>query len=58
MTADAETFASTSGAANLNASQSNCVSQTSNFFPPLLPEEEIQKVIFDENYLQYLYKKQ
>ena len=27
-------------------------------FPNLLPEEEIQKVIFDDNYLQYLYKKQ
>ena len=51
MTADVETFANSS-------SQTNSVSQTSNFFPNLLPEEEIQKVIFDENYLQYLYKKQ
>jgi len=57
MTADAETFATSS--ANLGANQ-NSVSQTnpSNFFPPLLPEEEIQKVIFDANYLEYIYKKQ
>ena len=52
MTADAETFATSGG--NLQASQ-NSVCQTSNFFPPLLPEEEIQKVIFDDNYLQYIY---
>ena len=45
MTADAETFCS-------GPQQPTGVSQTnplraSNFFPSLLPEEEIQKVIFD-----------
>ena len=32
--------------------------RASNFFPSLLPEEEIQKVIFDQNYLEYISRKQ
>ena len=46
MTADAETFS-----ANVNTTNPLL---TSNFFPSLLPEEEIQKVIFDANYLDYI----
>ena len=58
MTADADVFCN-----NVGLSQNNGVSQanpmrTSNFFPSLLPEEEIQKVIFDNNYLDYIQKKQ
>lgn len=32
--------------------------RNSNFFPRLLPEEEIQKVIFDTDYLDFISKKQ
>ena len=49
MTADAETFQ-----ANASAVNTTNPMLTSNFFPSLLPEEEIQKVIFDANYLDYI----
>ena len=49
MTADAETFSANAGAVNPTNPM-----LTSNFFPSLLPEEEIQKVIFDANYLDYI----
>jgi len=45
MTADAETFCSSSTSPP-PVSQTNPL-RASNFFPSLLPEEEIQKVIFD-----------
>ena len=52
MTTDAENYASN---ANSSATMPN---QNSGFFPSFLPEEEIQKVIFDQSYLQHLQKKQ
>ena len=48
MTADAETFGTN------HVSNNNSHVQSTNFFPSLLPEEEIQKVIFDQNYLDYI----
>ena len=50
MTADAEAFTGQTALNTSNASQP----RTTNFFPSLLPENEIQKVIFDTNYLNYL----
>jgi len=32
-------------------------SASQSFFPNLLPEEEIQKVIFDQQYLKYMKKR-
>ena len=55
MTADAETFCSGTNTPPVN--QTNPL-KASNFFPSLLPEEEIQKVIFDKNYLEYISRKQ
>jgi len=47
MTADAETYCSNSvGGLSVPVSQMNHL-KAGNFFPSLLPEEEIQKVIFD-----------
>ena len=43
MTTDAETFVSGSG----NLPQFTAGNNSSGFFPSFLPEEEIQKVIFD-----------
>ena len=61
MQADAEVFCNQNshGGAGSQPDQ-NSVSQTnpSNFFPSLLPEEEIQKVIFDSSYLDFIQKKQ
>ena len=54
MTADAETFCS--GTTTPPVNQTNPL-KASNFFPSLLPEEEIQKVIFDKNYLEYISRK-
>ena len=56
MAADAEVFcnnATASKNSNNGVSQTNPM-RTSNFFPSLLPEEEIQKVIFDNNYLDFI----
>ena len=53
MKADVDSLTS---AASKNINQTNPL-RSSNFFPSLLPEEEIQKVIFDEQYLDYISKK-
>jgi len=55
MQADAEVFCNNNGASSFDKNKEG-VSQTNpnNFFPSLLPEEEIQKVIFDDNYLEYI----
>ena len=58
MTQDAETFCLSSGSKSTNNVSQNHQMRTSTFFPSLLPEEEIQKVIFDSNYLDYISKKQ
>ena len=54
MTADADTYC-TNNYGEVNATNPL---RSTNFFPSLLPEEEIQKVIFDTDYLNYIQKKQ
>ena len=54
MTTDAESFVSNSG----NLPQFSSGNTSSGFFPSFLPEEEIQKVIFDQSYMKHLQKKQ
>ena len=53
MTTDAENFVSQT---SLLPQQS--ANSSTGFFPSFLPEEEIQKVIFDTSYLKHLQKKQ
>ena len=50
MTADADTYC-TNNIGEVNATNPL---RSTNFFPSLLPEEEIQKVIFDTDYLNYI----
>lgn len=60
MHADADVFCNSMTNNSLeNKSKDGSVNQSkqNNFFPSLLPEEEITKVIFDNNYLDYISKK-
>ena len=56
MTQEADTYNAATGNMHGGVSETNPL-RNSNFFPRLLPEEEIQKVIFDTDYLDFISKK-